>query len=177
MFSKFLKLGAVCLLGVSSVLLTTEAKAATSLPNGASSLSESYQAWSLSCATIKGANRCAVQQQVWNVKPRQRLLSISFQPEGMQMRGTALVPFGVDLSKGFTILADGSPAGEVFPFSTCLPEGCIVPLDLSAVTLKKMEKAEKLEISINAIGGREMKFPLSPKGLEEAMKRATSLTK
>lgn len=179
MLKQVLKTSALTIVGACSLFLAIEGRAASvaSLPNGTTSLHESYQAWGLTCETIKGANRCVVEQQVWNQNPRQRLLTMRLQPEGMQLRGSFILPFGIDLPRGVTILVDGTPVGEVLPFSTCLPIGCIVPLDLDRATLERMEKSQTLEVSVSVINGKEQKFTLSSQGLSNAMKRAVALVK
>lgn len=172
----------MCLLGSMSVFALS-GQAASGLPNGASSLAESYHDWRLTCQSgnnMAGNNagpQCLVSQQVFNSQPRQLLVAMRLQPDGMQTRGELTLPFGLDISKGIALLTDGQSVGDIYPFNTCLPVGCIVSLEFDQNQLNTLEKSKTIEVTISFLTGKVMRLPLSPKGLTEAMKRVSSLTR
>lgn len=150
---------------------------AAALPNGATSLNESYHDWELSCQVKDDKSLCSVMQKAFDRKTRQRLYSIQFQVTRNQVRGVALLPFGLDLNRGMTLVTDGLPVGDIYPFATCMPEGCIVPLDLDDGQFEGLEKSKNSALSFTTLSGRTMKFPLSTSGLADALARAHTLTR
>lgn len=151
--------------------------AASSLPDGVTSLNETYQDWDLSCQVKDGQTACSVSQQAYDGKTQQRFFSLKFQPQGDQTHGVALLPFGLDLNRGLTVVMDGLPVGDIYSFTTCMPEGCIVPLDLDDGQLSGLEKSQHASLSFMTLSGQVMKFPLSTAGLEKALARAHALTR
>ncbi|GBQ06674.1 invasion associated locus B family protein [Saccharibacter floricola] len=153
------------------------ARAASSLPDGVTSLNETYQDWSLSCHVKDNQTDCSVTQQAYDSKTQQRFFSIKFRPQGDQTHGVALLPFGLDLNHGLTVVTDGLPVGDIYSFTTCLPEGCIVPLDLDEGQFSALEKSQHASLSFMTLSGHVMKLPLSSAGLEKALERAHALTR
>lgn len=47
-----------------TVVLSTTAAVAASLPNGASTLTETYQGWSVSCQSIKDQTNCVMRCEI-----------------------------------------------------------------------------------------------------------------
>ncbi|WP_454916866.1 invasion associated locus B family protein [Xanthobacter sediminis] len=149
------------------------AKAA--LPGGAQSLSETFEDWQVACAMPQGVKRCAVGQQQADAKTRQRLLSVELQPKGTGAEGLLVMPFGLTLDKGAALRAGDADVGPALRFSTCMPEGCIVPLSLDAKALGLLRKAPTLTISAVGEGGQPVAFPVSLKGFPAAFDRAAAL--
>lgn len=149
------------------------AKAA--LPGGAQSLSETFEDWQVACAMPQGVKSCAVGQQQADAKTRQRLLSVEIRPKGAGAEGVLLMPFGLALDKGVTLKAGEADLGPALRFSTCLPQGCIVPLALDAKALGLLRKAPALTLSAFADNGQKVAFPVSLKGFPAALDRAAAL--
>ncbi|MXV43591.1 invasion associated locus B family protein [Saccharibacter sp. 17.LH.SD] len=169
MFRSILSLGVMSAL---ALCVSQGAEAASSFPNGSTSLTEAYHDWSLSCHVENEKKQCVVSQQAFDSKTRQRFFSIQFRPQGEQIRGVALLPFGLDLPRGMTLITDGLPVGDIYSFTTCLPEGCVVPLDLDEGQLGGLVKSKKAALSFTSISGQVMKLPLSTNGLQQALARA-----
>lgn len=167
--------GCVLLSGVS-------AYAASSLPNGASSLRERYQDWDVAClapddgARGDGHIQCAMQQQALEPRSHRRVMSIRLETDGTQVRGVATVPFGLDLVRGLTLTNASQPVGDVYSFSTCLPTGCLVPLSFDDQQWASLLKEPKAVFTAMTFSGKPMKLFFSTKGLDQALQRVRSLT-
>ncbi|MCD4512140.1 hypothetical protein LQT97_12965 [Brucella pseudogrignonensis] len=70
-------------------------KLALSLPNGASSINETYGDWTVNCAIADNSKRCGVSQEQGNNQTGQRVFAIDLQPPADgQTNGVLLLPFG-----------------------------------------------------------------------------------
>ena len=71
---------------------------AATLPNGASSINESYGDWTVDCRIVERRKRCALSQAQGNKETGQRVFAIELQPPGGgKTDGTILMPFGLNL--------------------------------------------------------------------------------
>lgn len=162
-----------------AVLLAGQAGAA-GLPNGATRLNETYDDWSVSCLAAKkeGAStvNCAI-EQVQNKKgTRQRVMAISLVPQSSgTAKGTLLLPFGLDLAGGVTLQVDNGQATSPLPFKTCVPAGCIVPIEWKATTVDGLKSATALKIKAKGAEGKEVGLSISLKGFAGALDRAAAL--
>jgi invasion protein IalB len=177
-FSAFLPFWAV------STLFMLAAPAAISqesqsLPGGATSLSENYGDWRVTCAMTQNgapAKVCVLAQQQAAGQSGQRLLAVEMRPRDANLEGMLVMPFGLALEQGLTLQVDDGP---VLPlrFRTCLPGGCIVDLRFDAKTLSLLRKAATLKIKAVADGGRESQLTVSLKGFSSALDRTIALAK
>lgn len=153
----------------------TDTGKTTGLPGGAQSLSETFEDWQVACAMPQGVKRCAIGQQQSDAKTRQRLLSVELQPQGAGAEGLLVMPFGLALDKGVTLKAGEAEVGPALRFSTCLPQGCIVPVRLDARALGLIRKAASLTIGAAGADGQPVAFSVSLKGFSAALDRAAAL--
>lgn len=172
-------LGGLCGL---TLLLGTSAHAA-GLPNGAGILPERYQDWQVVCqaspdATDGGGNRamqCFARQQALDMHSHRRVMSIRLEPDGVQVRGVATVPFGLDLVRGLTLTNASEPVGDSYSFSTCLPTGCLVPLSFDDQQWNTLLKEKKALFTAMTFSGQPMKLFFSTRGLAQALLRVRVL--
>lgn len=163
----------------SIAFLATPALAAPSLPGGATSLDEVHDSWTVHCA-VRGegaaaALECvATQRQVGKTNPQQ-LLAIELTPADKSAKGVLALPLGVDLAKGVVMQVDAGPSTAPSPYSTCLPAGCLVPLNFDAPNLKLLRAGKVLNAYATAMGGKAVKFAVPLAGLAPALDRATAL--
>jgi invasion protein IalB len=90
--------------------LAQSAKAAgETLPGGASSIQETYGAWSVSCRLADGRKACSFSQVRGNQQTGQRSFAIELRPpsEG-KTEGVLVLPFGLALAAGVKLSLDGS---------------------------------------------------------------------
>jgi invasion protein IalB len=150
-------------------------EAGSTLPGGASSLQETYQDWSLSCQSTPKVV-CAITQQQTQ-QNGQRVLAIELRnaAEGA-VSGNLVLPFGLLLDAGVTLQIDDGPAREPLRFSTCLPAGCIVPLDFNAKTMTTLRTGTTLAIKAKGIDQKDVALSVSLKGVAAALDRLKVLT-
>jgi len=149
--------------------------AQSALPNGASTLQETYQDWRVACNVTDKAPVCAISQDQTQ-QNGQRLLAVE-----MQMRtdgsaiATLLLPFGIILDSGVTPNVDDQPPLKAVRFRTCLPTGCIASLPVDSATLAKLRAGSRLNLKVIADGGKELSFQVSLHGFSAALDRIAAL--
>ncbi|MBB4407513.1 MULTISPECIES: invasion associated locus B family protein [Agrobacterium tumefaciens complex] len=111
--------------------------------NPAVPLHEVHGSWQLACAapvkkdpadpntteTAPAKPLCAIAQVQLEEKPRKLVVSVEFRLDDSktpgQLSGTIVMPFGLAVTKLFSIKSDNVRLQEV-QVSTCLPVGCVV---------------------------------------------------
>jgi len=172
--------GGLC--GLVLALQLSQAQAAraqtASLPGGATSLQETFQDWQVACAVRANGKRCALSQQQFG-QNRQRLLAIELMPgDGASIIGTLVLPFGLLLEAGVTTQIDDKPAGKPLRFRTCLPAGCVVPLQFDGAAAAALRAGTTLKfIATPSERNEPMAFSISLKGFPAALSRTAVLGK
>jgi invasion protein IalB len=99
-------------------------------------------------------------------------------PKDGKLEGTILMPFGLKLDNGAVLTLDDKDLGQPLRFSTCMPQGCLLPLSLPAVTIDAMKKAKALGVaSLNNGSGEVVAFKVSLETFPAALARVTELGK
>jgi len=152
------------------------AKPAASLANGASSITETYSDWTVTCGIAEGRKIC-VSNQTLTDQQGQRQIAIQFAaPRDGKTEAVVLLPFGLALDEGARLAIDDKDIGEPSRFSTCLPAGCVVPLQLSAGVIDGLRKGSTLTVTVTADGNRDViRFSLSLNGFSGALSRVAEL--
>lgn len=151
---------------------------AAPLPGGASSLSENYEDWTIGCNSEKDKTVCVMNQTQSSSQTGQRLLTVELSDgdEG-KLDGVLILPFGLDLSKG-TALKLPAQKDLVIPFSTCLPQGCLVPLTLTNRQVAELGSSQDVTVNAVTINTEQLvSFKVSLKGFKKAVNRIRALTK
>ncbi len=153
--------------------------AAAPLPGGASSLVETYQDWVLACQSNQAATSCVMRQVQSNNKTGQHVLTLELAPgQDGKLQGVLLMPFGLALAQGVMLKADDAVPGPAQPFSTCVPQGCLVPLAFNAAQLDKLKTGTQLQVAALALApAQPVVIAVSLKGLGGGLKRMAELTK
>ena len=157
--------------------MTAAAHAATTLPGGATSLTEAHDDWTVRCQVANNLVKCAVQQEQVSGQNKQRVLAVEILRGEGALTGTLVLPFGLQLSKGAVLKVDDALTSPVLPFQTCLPAGCLVPLAIGAQWESAMRAGTALAVTAEAVSGQPAKFSISLKGLASALDRIVDLTK
>ena len=154
--------------------------AATGLPGGASSLSETYGNWTVSCLVQKQDEAqkvlCSMSQQQVDDK-RQRALAVELSPDKSGASGAFVLPFGLNLSAGAVLQIDETTADKAVAFSTCLPAGCIVPASFDTAKTDALSKGQNLSVLIQSADGKDLKLAVPLDGFASAIKRTRELLK
>lgn len=140
------------------------------LPGGASSLQETYEAWSLGCQGTP-QTVCAISQQQVQ-QNGQRVLAIELKREADgALAGNLILPFGLRLDAGAALQIDTAAPQQPLRFSTCLPGGCLVPLNFDAETVTALRGGTLLKVNVQSIDAKEVPLSISLKGLAAALDR------
>ncbi len=160
-------------MGLSTFPVMAQEKA--ELPGGASSLRETYQDWTVQCQVVNNVKQCAISQQQQQ-QNGQRVLAVEFQPNSEGgVSGIAVMPFGLKLSEGVKLQIDDQAELPAIAFSTCLPAGCILPIQLDAKNVAASQAGQALKLKSASVDGREMTLPVSLKGFSAALDRVSKL--
>ncbi len=147
---------------------------------GPSTLSETYESWTVQCAKTntggQATRNCQMSQELLQPESRQRVLLFAIAPKKGEgaTKATLILPFGLRLSEGVRIEADGK---ELFrgAFTTCLPAGCISEVDLSDDILKQMQGNEKVTVVMTGNDGQVVRTDVSLTGFGAAYRRLLAL--
>jgi invasion protein IalB len=150
---------------------------AAQLPNGAASISETYGDWAVNCRLVDGQKQCLVLLVKGNSQTGQRVFAIElWTPADGKTKGTIMMPFGLRLDSGAILKLDDRELGQALRFSTCVPQGCLLPFP--TVAIDAMKKARVLTVaSLNLDGGEVAIFNISLEGFAAAIARAVELGK
>ncbi|WP_180901842.1 invasion associated locus B family protein [Martelella soudanensis] len=163
---------------VSAFLLAAQASPAFSaLPEGASSINETYQDWRVTCISNEGVDRCAMIHNQVAKDSGQRVMTVELSlTADDKIQGVVIMPFGLALAQGVTLTIDAATEGKTFGFSTCLPQGCLAPVVFDAAMAEQLKNGTALNIIAQPIDGNE-KFSItaSLRGFTAAYKRLTEL--
>lgn len=170
----------VALIGALPILTATAQAQGTIDMQSPTSLSETYDAWTVQCANQQQGDRtlriCQMSQELLQQETRQRVLTFAI---GMTDTGgakaTLVLPFGLLLADGVRVnIADDEVMRA--PYRTCLPVGCVAEIELPAETLQKFEAAEVASVLMTANSGQPVKTDISLKGFASAFQRLTDLS-
>ena len=152
--------------------------AAQNLPEGASALNEVHGDWQVVCATQAATVRCGLtHSQSSNDANRSRILAIELAAPDASgaVKGAMVLPFGLRLEAGTTVTIDEQPHNTA-RFSTCLPVGCIVPLDFDAETMATMKVGKIMTISaLIEDSGQAFNLSIPLNGLASGLDRISIL--
>ncbi len=152
---------------------------AQQLPNGASSISETYGEWSVNCRLVDGQKQCLLAHAQGSSQTGQRVFAIELRtPKDGKTEGTILMPFGLKLDSGAILKLDDKDLGQGLHFSTCVPQGCLVPVSFPTVATDAMKKAKMLTVaSLNLNSGEVVAFNVPLEGFVGATARIAELGK
>jgi invasion protein IalB len=156
---------------------STAATPSQQLPNGASSISETYGDWTVNCRLVDGQKQCLLLHAQGNGQTGQRVFAIELRiPKDGKTEGTILMPFGLKLDSGAILKLDDKDLGQGLRFSTCMPQGCLLPVSLPTVAVDAMKKAKMLTVaSLNASSGEVITFNVPLEGFAAAIARIAEL--
>lgn len=157
----------------------TQPSPSLQLPNGASSINETYGDWTVDCRLSDGQKLCVLSQAQGNKETGQRTFAIELRtPKDGKIEGTILMPFGLNLDSGAILKLDDKDLDQGLRFSTCVPQGCLLPISFPTVATEAMKKAKALVVaSLNLANGQAVTFNVSLNGFPAAFDRVAVLGK
>lgn len=127
----------------------TAAAASTTLwPVGATSVSESYGDWTMTCVRPADKTACVVAQSQGDSRTGRRKFGIELKsPQDGQAQGVVVMPFGLAIEPGITFKLDDQVLGKGAPYSSCTGEGCLVSISLPTLATDAMRSAKTLTVT------------------------------
>lgn len=168
----------VLLLGLLGIIgfYGTAAFAASSLPGGASSLQETYEDWRVNCVSEEEGASCLLVQRQMTRDTGQLLLSVELTTTASgELSGVIALPLGLRLDAGVTLQVDDGELAGPLPFSTCLPQGCLVPIAPDETVRTALREGETLKLAARLLDGRTINFSVSLDGFAAAEDRLQNL--
>ncbi len=152
------------------------AKAAT-LPNGASAINETYGDWTVDCRIANDQRLCVLLQSQGNSQTGQRVFAIELRaPKDGRAEGTILLPFGMKLESGAVLRLDDKDLGQGLRFSTCLAQGCLLPISFPTVATDAMKAGKALTVAaLNLSSNEPVSFNVSLGGFGAALDRIAQI--
>lgn len=147
-------------------------------PTGATSVSESYGDWTVSCVRPEAKVNCIVVQSQGDSKTGRRKFGFELSvPKDGRAEGVILMPFGMAIDPGVTFKLDEQALGKGAPYSTCTAEGCLVPISFPTLATDGMRNAKNLTVTGQKSGNNEPAAIVVPLvGFPQAFDRAVALS-
>lgn len=147
------------------------------LPNGATSINESYGDWTVNCSIVESQKACVFSQAQGNSQTGQRTFAIELRaPLNGMTEGVLLMPFGLKLADGAKLRIDELQLGQGVQYSMCVPQGCLVPVSFPTVATDAMKRGTTLNVTAtNSSGDQPVEFAVSLAGFTAAMNRVAEL--
>jgi invasion protein IalB len=171
-------LAVLAVASLSTPLMAEESSAPALLPGGASSLSETHGDWTVGCQVVArdtaSERVCGMSQRQTNAQGQQ-VLSVELLRLANGFEGAIVLPFGLAVTQPVTLTID---QGETITasFSTCVPNGCVVPLATDSQTLAAMRSGAQLVVGAQNVNGQSLELPVSLTGFAAAATRTEALT-
>ncbi len=159
--------------------ISQPAAQAATLPNGASAINETYGDWTVDCRIANGQRLCVLLQSQGNSQTGQRVFAIELRaPKAGRAEGTILFPFGMKLESGAVLRLDDKDLGQGLRFSTCLAQGCLLPISLPTVATDAMKAGKTLTVAaLNLSNNEPVSFNVSLAGFGAALDRIAQIDK
>jgi invasion protein IalB len=152
---------------------------AATLPNGASAINETYGDWTVDCRIANGQRLCVLLQSQGNSQTGQRVFAIELRaPKDGRAEGTILFPFGMKLENGAVLRLDDKDLGQGLRFSTCMAQGCLLPISFPTVATDAMKSGKALTVAaLNLSNNEPVSFSVSLTGFAAALDRIAQIDK
>lgn len=162
------------------VAASTPSTATAGWPTGASSLTEVYGDWTVTCAKAEAKAdaqaECAVMQAQGAKGRREFALEIRPPSDG-RAQGFILMPLGLAIEPGISFKLDEAVLGKGAPYLSCSQEGCLVPISLPTLATDTMKTSKNLLVSATKPEAKEpVTITVPLEGFATALARAIALT-
>lgn len=143
---------------------------------------EKFGDWQAICQNVKdekgkSVKNCFIVQQAMQTKEDKTQVKISEVQFGYgnyegkkELLMSIIVPLGVHLPTGVTVIAEGKDLILPAKFLTCSQQGCIAVTNVTKEEKAKLLKSKKLEVAVIINNNKkQIQLPLSNKGLTKAL--------
>ena len=119
---------------------------------------------------------CVIVQEQTDPETRDRLLLVELRPDAGRLKATLILPFGLHFRKGVVLQIDDGNRTPALPFSTALPLGRFVDLDIDVPRIMRLKSGKTLYIhATTANDAQPIRFDISLNGFAAALARAESI--
>jgi invasion protein IalB len=141
-------------------------------------VNEEHGDWMVNCGGQEGRKVCTLSQSQGSNQTGRRVFTMEVRPAGEELNGMLLMPFGLRLDAGNTLVLDDQPFGAPRGFNTCIEAGCLAPLNLDAAGSRALQRGKSLKVTAeNLSTGEPVSFTVSLEGFTSALRRAQDLAK
>lgn len=162
---------------------TTVSTRTATWPDGASTVTESYGDWTMTCIRPADKVACVVAQSQGDAKTGRRQFGIELKaPHEGHADGTVVMPFGLAIEPGITFKLDDQTLGKGAPYTSCTGEGCLVAISFPTLATDAMRNAKVLTVTGTKATGSASSSTGSPAaitvplaGFPQALDRAVAL--
>lgn len=146
------------------------------LPNGATSISEVYGAWTVQCRIIRNEKICTFNQVLTNQATEQVGFAIDLLPSEGSVLGHVLLPLGIRLADGLVLQVDTHDPASKLQFTHCVATGCIAAVQFNDANIKALEAGTRLAARVTVeTSGLPLTFQISLAGFGAALARTSQL--
>lgn len=146
------------------------------LPNGATSISEVYGAWTVQCRIIRNEKICTFNQVLTNQATEQVGFAIDLLPSEGGVLGHVLLPLGIRLADGLVLQVDMHDPASKLQFTHCVATGCIAAVQFNDASIKALEAGTRLAARVTVeTSGQPLTFQISLAGFGAALARTSQL--
>lgn len=151
--------------------------APSTLPGGASLVTETHGDWTVTCTTPTSGKQCAFSQALADSQTGQRVLMLELSPpQDGAVTGMLVGPFGLNFAKGLALSVDGETLGAPLPFLTCIPTGCLVPVSFDMAQIGRIKAGTTLTATgTGADTQQPVPISVSLAGFTRALERSAEL--
>lgn len=152
--------------------------AAATLPNGASSITETFGDWTVNCAIQSEQKMCAASQAQGNNQTGQQVFAIElYAAQQGASNGVLILPFGLDIQQPVALAIDEQALESTAEFTTCVPGGCVVPIAFPQSQLDALKSGTTLTVTAKSAStsGDPAQFAVSLAGFTAAIDRINQL--
>ncbi|WP_390888756.1 invasion associated locus B family protein [Devosia neptuniae] len=149
------------------------------MPNGASSITETFGDWTVNCAIQNNQKVCATSQAQGDSQTGQQVFAIELYASQRGARsGVLVLPFGLDIQSPVTLKIDEQALGSGAKFTTCVPGGCIVPVIFPPDELEALKRGTTLTVAARSASAaaEPAEFSVSLSGFTAVLGRVDQLT-
>jgi invasion protein IalB len=132
---------------------------------------ENFGDWTVRCFSVATGGPCDIAQQSTNQQTKQNVVvvSIAYVPRNDRYTASILVPLGVLLPNGVTII-NGNYRSKALPFRRCEDDGCHVETVLDPAIIAGLSgPAGKASVTVTSFAGMPIALPLSLMGFTDAL--------
>lgn len=157
--------------------ITPKTRSSVGMPKGSSGTTETFGGWVVTCGSDNGKKFCTVMQAKVDAQTGQRVFAIELRaPKNGSAEGTILMPFGLKLENGVVLRLDDKDVAQGLHFSTCVAQGCLVPLTFPNASINAMGQAKTLTVGALSINNdQSITFSVALEGFAAAISRAAQI--